>query len=578
MKQKLLTLFAALLTLATTTANAANEVLYATVSGSTMTINCGNSAPSGSYKFTAYYGFDGITKGNITTVNITCINYTGGNLANIFQNYTKLEKVTGLSYLLTSNTTDTSCMFDGCSNLASLDFTSCNTENVTNMASMFLNCYALTSLDVTMFNTAKVTYMSNMFYGCSKLTTLNLSSFDTSNVTTMSNMFNGCSKLTTLNLSSFDTSNVTTMSNMFNGCSKLTTLNLSSFDTSNVTDMSAMFYNCNALPSIDVSNFNTANVTDMTSMFYNCKALTTLNVSNFNTANVTDMKSMFHLCNALTSLDVSNFNTANVTTMSSMFNNCSVLKAIIIDDSKWSTSAVTKSDGMFTNCSALVGEDGTKVGSTVDVTYANTGDGGYLTKKSVSVSAAEIDGDHWATYYKSTVNRKADAATTVYAATRSGSELTLVSVTDGIIKAGQGVILKSTASSVTLTTVTDAADDDKYADNALSGVDKATAQDGTKTYYVLSDENSTLGFYKYKSTGLLGAHKAFLEVTGSLRAPAMFDLNIGDSTDDSTTAVSSTELKSSANATYYTLDGRRLAARPTRKGIYIIGGKTIIIK
>ena len=110
------------------------------------------------------------------------------------------------------------------------------------------------------FNTSNVTDMSWLFAGCSNLTNLDLSCFITSNVTNMSFMFYGCSSLTNLNVSSFNTDNVTMMFDMFYGCSSLTDLNLSNFNTSNVTDMCEMFYWCSNLTNLDLSNFDMVNI------------------------------------------------------------------------------------------------------------------------------------------------------------------------------------------------------------------------------------------------------------------------------------------------------------------------------
>ena len=297
----------------------------------------------------------------------------------------KLEEITGLEYLNTSEVTNMSLMFMSCSLLTNLDvshfntsnvtnmnwmFSSCSslksinvtnfdTSNVTDMGRMFNNCNGLTSLDVSNFNTSNVTYMDNMFSNCSGLTSLDVSNFDTSNVTNMDYMFYGCSGLTSLNVSNFDTSNVTDMDYIFSNCSGLTSLNVSNFDTSNVTDMSHMFSGCSGLTSLDVSNFDTSNVTNMGSMFYGCSGLTSLNVSNFDTSNVTNMNSMFSGCSGLTSLDVSNFNTSNVILMGSMFSGCSGLKTVFAGDG-WTTENVTYSDKMFDGCTNLVGGKGTK--------------------------------------------------------------------------------------------------------------------------------------------------------------------------------------------------------------------------
>ena len=137
----------------------------------------------------------------------------------------------------------------------------------------------IASIDFTNFDTSNVTDMSRMFYGCSKLTSLDLSNFDTSNVTNMNTMFSSCSSLTSLDLSSFDTSKVTDMHDMFYRCSKLASLDVSGWNTSNVTNMSNMFAACTALKNVDVSSWNTANLINAEAMFYGCSSLTELDLS-----------------------------------------------------------------------------------------------------------------------------------------------------------------------------------------------------------------------------------------------------------------------------------------------------------
>ena len=135
-------------------------------------------------------------------------------------------------------------------NVESIDLSKLNTSNVTDMTTLFAGCSALTSLDLSSFDTANVVSMTNLFADCSALTSLDLSSFDTSNVTDMTGLFAGCSALTSLNLSSFDTSNVGYMTTLFEDCSALTSLDLSSFDTSNITDMTGLFAGCSKLQEI----------------------------------------------------------------------------------------------------------------------------------------------------------------------------------------------------------------------------------------------------------------------------------------------------------------------------------------
>ena len=115
------------------------------------------------------------------------------------------------------------------------------------------------------FDTSNVTDMSSMFSGCSSL--ISIPKIDTSNVTNMKYMFSYCRSLTTI--PALDTSNVTTMESMFYWCKLLTTI--PPLDTSKVTSMESMFYGCNLLTSIPL--IDTSNVTTMDSMFYTCSSL-----------------------------------------------------------------------------------------------------------------------------------------------------------------------------------------------------------------------------------------------------------------------------------------------------------------
>ncbi len=196
-------------------------------------------------------------------------------------------------------------------------------------------------------NTSEATDMSYMFNGCSNLTSLVVSHFDTQNVTDMSGMFNYCSSLTSLDVSHFDTKNVTKMSGMFYRCSNLTSLDVSHFDTQNVRDMGYMFGGCGSLTSLDVSHFNTQNVTNMSIMFRDCGNLTSLDVSHFDTQNVTDMDYMFNSCSNLTTIYCND--TWSCQNSNYMFSSCiSLVGAIKYNDNKTDATYANPDTGYFT--------------------------------------------------------------------------------------------------------------------------------------------------------------------------------------------------------------------------------------
>ena len=141
-----------------------------------------------------------------------------------FHGFKDLKTIIDLNNLKTDNVTDMTNMFSNCSSLTTLDVSGFNTSNVTNMTWMFNSCSGLTSIDVSGFNTENVTNMSLMFSRCNSLTSIDVSGFNTSKVTDMTAMFQDCFGLTSLDVSGFNTENVTDMNLMFLGCTSLTTI------------------------------------------------------------------------------------------------------------------------------------------------------------------------------------------------------------------------------------------------------------------------------------------------------------------------------------------------------------------
>ena len=291
-------------------------------------VSSGTTLSTDSSPYPIYGYIDGTTWVVSTPANRINANADCKNMFSCMWRRIKLTSIDFGDNFNTSNVTDMSRMFYGCSSLTSLDLSNFNTFFVRNMNVMFDSCISLTSLNLSNFNTTNVKYMSGMFCYCSSLTNLNLYNFNTSNVVSMDAMFDSCISLTSLNLSSFNTTRVENMNHMFCYCSSLTSLNLSSFNTTRVAYMNQMFYYCSSLTSLNLSNFNTFNVRNMGEMFYGCSNLTSLNLSNFITEKVKYMYGMFNGCSNLTSLDLSSFNTANVNDMGFMFQDCTRLTSL----------------------------------------------------------------------------------------------------------------------------------------------------------------------------------------------------------------------------------------------------------
>ena len=198
----------------------------------------------------------------------------------------------------------------------------------------------------------------------------------------------------------------------------------------------------------------------------------------------------------------------------------------------------------------------------------------YFYVKSIQVYTNTVDvtanegatGEYWATYYNGTTSFTADANTTVFQAALSGSSLTLTEVPNREIPATKAVILKSSSATITLTP---ASTTETLEGNSLTGT-TAAMTGAAGNIYVLNNGTQGVGFYKLKSTGTIGANKAYLTYSGAL-APEFFGF------DGNTTSINEVRGKmEDVSGEYYDLQGRRVS-QPT-KGLYIVNGKKVVIK
>lgn len=182
------------------------------------------------------------------------------------------------------------------------------------------------------------------------------------------------------------------------------------------------------------------------------------------------------------------------------------------------------------------------------------------------VGTAKMAGANLATYYYGTDNVKVDAGTQVFKVARNGSQLSATEVEDRIIKAGEGVILKSQGETIAMATTTEESAAD-YSDNILDGVDVDTSKPVGYHYYTLTQYKGDLAFVEIPGTKLL-AHKAYFKTTSNPFAYYFDDATgineIGQQTTDN------------RQQPIYNLSGQRL--NKMQKGINIIGGKKVLVK
>ena len=344
----------------------------------------------------------GIERGAIKSIDFTTSNiYLPKNCSRLFADLPNLTSI-DFSPSDTSNVTDMSYIFLGCSSLTEIDLF-CDFSNVTKASGMFDGCNKLrflrtpnnnsvsVKLPVTLYRYSGITCTelpkSSQSVYLTRSKTLSKGSMPVGNRVTASfnsstgtlsfysengtlwpdflyytnldknsiktintaygtvycpedsgSLFYGCENLKTLDLSHFGKSKVTKVWSMFNHCYSLESLDLSCLDTTGVDNMGELFKGCHSLTDLNISSFDTSNVTGMYKMFAGCYSLESLDLSHFDTSNVTNMHFMFMNCYSLTSLDLSNFKTPNLERMQYMFIDCKSLT--ILDMSGFDLSNV----------------------------------------------------------------------------------------------------------------------------------------------------------------------------------------------------------------------------------------------
>ena len=150
---------------------------------------------------------------------------------------------------------------------------------------------------------------------------------------------------------------------------------------------------------------------------------------------------------------------------------------------------------------------------------------------------------------------------------------------EGLIAAGTPFIVKWTGTDVSNPVFSDVTVSSTEAGNVVS-TDGSIHFQGTYSPVVIyndAHDNLYLGaankLYWPSTEGYsLGACRAYFHVSGA-DAVRQFVLNFGDEE----TGIKATDYTDKAGA-WYTLDGVRLSAQPTKKGLYIHGGKKVVIK
>ncbi len=171
----------------------------------------------------------------------------------------------------------------------------------------------------------------------------------------------------------------------------------------------------------------------------------------------------------------------------------------------------------------------------------------------------------YATYCSENALDFSNTGLTAYIAIMDGSEVSFEPVTK--VPAYSGVLLKANAAGDFTVNVATTVDDVNWTDNAFIGVAKQTKIEESGIF-VLMNGDSGVGFYKTTATSFtVGAHTAYI--------PALQSASRNFIAIDEATAIKTIESKQQ-NGEIYNLAGQRV--KSAQKGLYIIGGKKVVIK
>lgn len=207
-------------------------------------------------------------------------------------------------------------------------------------------------------------------------------------------------------------------------------------------------------------------------------------------------------------------------------------------------------------------------------------------RTTATLAAKPANGLYWTTLHTGPTGYRiaADEQACAYTASYNGSGLTLHKL-GKVIPAGTAVIIVAEGDAVSLTVDNTSAVEhaDALTANILHGMYEPVSLNLVKAMYRADNiyvmgkpQNGSFGFHRYTGANV-PAGKAFLALSGTAAQAPSFSLVIDD--DDEVTSLQRTPLATGQTSdSWYTLNGQRLSAQPTAKGIYIHNGRKEVIR
>lgn len=247
-------------------------------------------------------------------------------------------------------------------------------------------------------------------------------------------------------------------------------------------------------------------------------------------------------------------------------------------------------DGITKNLIGITLTDCTSVNNNPGTSSETTGTTGG--DPSISVASTNIEvhnnpgkaGEYWCTYYHSTNNMKIKTqnveiykAKYVYNGTMP--KVTLTKVNGSVINAGQAVMLKATtAEEIKLEQTSLSQLEFEYENNDLKGGSTMPTDYFIYTLSAGADGQGPMGFYLFDAT-TLDPNKAHLEVPKtSTGARSFVGFDEGETTSLREVKSALRQAQGPSDEVWYSLDGRRLSAQPTQKGVYVKDGRKYVVK
>ena len=373
--------------------------------------------------------------------------------------------------------------------------------------------------------------------------------------------FNDCESLKSITIPESVTS---IGSHAFDNCIRLE----SAIIGNSVTSIGSYAFNgCDVLESVTIGN----SVTSIGSYAFNgCINLDPLIIPN----SVTSIgEHAFYECTCFDSVEIPN----SVTSIGpSAFSGCSSLKSVEVGN-----SVTNIGDNAFANCEELTSitlNSNPKIGTNV---FNNT-----PATVTMNLTASDINGDKWTTFYNNGYKFQADDNTTVYKGTVDGSFLVLTEVEDRIVNSGTAVILKSTDNPIVMTLTGSNSSDTNG--NDLRGISDRTLRtdviadiSDADAIYTMGNTQAGFGFHRYTGN-YVPAGKAFLPLNTNNGAKAqsltMVFANLTTEVSELQDTNYSQSSSSNASSPIYDLNGRKVSENNLKPGIYVKNGKKFVVK